>query len=140
MAVLGLAAALMATACGSDDETPAPAAGGGSTAEQVTLRLGYFPNLTHATALVGVEGGIFTATLGPSVKLETSTFNAGPAAVEALFSGALDATYIGPNPAINAYAQPNGQAVRIISGATSGGAALAVKPEIVDGRFDAAGG
>src|SRR5206468_4597983 len=59
-----------------------------------------------------------------------STFNAGPAAVEAVFSGALDATYVGPNPAINAFQKSNGQAIRIIAGATSGGAALVVKPTI----------
>ena len=133
MAVLGMAAMLFATACGSDADTADTTTPTGPAAEeQVTLRLGYFPNLTHATALVGVEGGIFADILGSDVKLETSTFNAGPAAVEALFNGALDATYIGPNPAINAYAQSQGQAVRIISGATSGGAALVVKPEIAD--------
>jgi NitT/TauT family transport system substrate-binding protein len=102
--------------------------GAGAAPKQgnVTLRLGYFPNVTHASAIVGVEGGIFQDKLGSNVKLETSTFNAGPAAVEALNSGALDATYIGPNPAINAYAQ----SIRIISGATSGGAFLVVKPNI----------
>jgi NitT/TauT family transport system substrate-binding protein len=134
-AVLGLAAVLLATACGSDDKASTATPSGSAAPapeENVTLRLGYFPNLTHATALVGVEGGIFADVLGPNVKLETSTFNAGPAAVEALFNGALDATYIGPNPAINAYAQSDGQAIRIISGATSGGAALVVKPEIAD--------
>jgi NitT/TauT family transport system substrate-binding protein len=135
LAVVGLATMLLATACGSDDK-PTTAAGGGSPTtaveENVTLRLGYFPNLTHATAIVGVESGIFADTLGANIKLETSTFNAGPAAVEALFNGALDATYIGPNPAINAFSQSQGQAIRIISGATSGGAALVVKPEIAD--------
>src|SRR5438067_3431051 len=120
-------AAVLLLACG----------GGGSngkttsaTSGPVVLRLGYFPNLTHATALVGVANGIFARDLGPKVTLKTSTFNAGPAAVEAIFSGALDATYVGPNPAINAYQKSNGQAVRIIAGATSGGAALVVKPSI----------
>ena len=94
------------------------------------MRLGYFPNVTHATAIVGVEGGLFEDKLGTGVKLELSTFNAGPAAVEALFADALDATYVGPNPAINAFAQSDGEAIRIISGATSGGAFLVVKPEI----------
>jgi len=98
--------------------------------DNLTLRLGYFPNVTHASAIVGVEGGIFQDKLGSNVKLETSTFNAGPQAVEALNSGALDATYIGPNPAINAFAQSGGEAIRIISGATSGGAFLVVKPSI----------
>jgi NitT/TauT family transport system substrate-binding protein len=96
----------------------------------VTLRLGYFPNVTHATAIVGVESGLFREKLGNNVQLATSTFNAGPAAIEALNSGAIDATYIGPNPAINAYAQSDGEAIRIISGATSGGAFLVVKSNI----------
>ncbi len=96
----------------------------------VTLHLGYFPNVTHASAIVGVESGLFEQKLGSDVRLETSTFNAGPAAIEALNSGALDATYVGPNPAINAYAQSGGEAIRIISGATSGGAFLVVKPTI----------
>jgi len=109
----------------------APAgAGAAPKQDNVTLRLGYFPNVTHASAIVGVEGGIFQEKLGNNVKLDTSTFNAGPQAVEALNSGALDATYIGPNPAINAVAQSGGEAIRIISGATSGGAFLVVKPTI----------
>jgi len=101
----------------------------GADSGPVTLRLGYFPNLTHSTAIVGIEQGIFQSKLSDDT-LETSLFNAGPAAVEALFSGALDATYIGPNPTINAYAKSNGEAVRIISGATSGGASLVVKADI----------
>jgi sulfonate transport system substrate-binding protein len=111
-------------------------AGAGAAPKQgnVTLRLGYFPNVTHASALVGVEGGIFKEKLGTNVQLETSTFNAGPQAVEALNSGALDATYIGPNPAINAFAQSGGEAIRIISGATSGGAFLVVKPTIKNAK------
>jgi NitT/TauT family transport system substrate-binding protein len=135
-----LAFALLVGACGSDtagDETTGKSAGADTTEATAagkkeaptTVRLGYFPNVTHATAIVGVEKGIFQEKLGDD-KLETATFNAGPAAVEALFSEAIDAAYVGPNPAINAYAKSNGQAIRIISGATSGGAALVVKPEI----------
>lgn len=104
------------TACGGGD---GPA----------TLRLGYFPNITHASALIGVERGIFARELG-ATKLETFTFNAGPAAIEALLSGSLDASYVGPNPAINAHVKSRGEAVRIVAGATSGGAFLVVRPEI----------
>lgn len=94
------------------------------------LRLGYFANITHATALVGVERGLFREQLaGQGVALETFTFNAGPAAIEALLSGALDATYVGPNPAINAYVRSRG-AVRVIAGAATGGAFLIVRPDI----------
>ncbi len=108
-------------------EGASPSKGGD---EPVTLRLGYFPNVTHAPALVGTEGGLFEENLGDNVTLETATFNAGPQAVEALFSDALDITYIGPNPAINAFAQSDGEAIRIISGAASGGAFFVVQPEI----------
>jgi len=125
----GLAVLVLATgvACGGSSSS-SPAKPGG---QRTTLRLGYFANVTHATAIAGVESGIFAHALG-SDKLALSTFNAGPAAVEALFSDALDATYVGPNPTINAFAKSNGQAVRVISGATSGGASLVVKPSIAD--------
>jgi NitT/TauT family transport system substrate-binding protein len=115
--VLALAGAACSAATGS---SPAPA----------RLRLGYFPNITHATALVGVSEGIFARALGAQITLEPKTFNAGPAAIEALLSGALDATYVGPNPAINAFVRSHGEAVRVISGATSGGAFFIVKPSI----------
>src|SRR5688572_19562036 len=94
------------------------------------LRLGYFPNLTHAAALVGVADGTFEDALGDDVTFTPATFGAGPEAVEALLGDQLDATYIGPNPAINAYATSGGQAIRIIAGATSGGAFLVVRDGI----------
>lgn len=93
------------------------------------LRLGHFPNVTHAAALVAAQTDRFTQALGKT-QLELLTFNAGPAAVEALLSEALDITYIGPNPTLNAYVKSKGQAVRVIAGATSGGAGLVVTPDI----------
>jgi NitT/TauT family transport system substrate-binding protein len=123
VAVLATATLGTAAACGDDG-------GGSGGSGPVTLRLGYFPNITHAPAIVGVEKGIFAGKLGSGVTLETKTFNAGPAAVEAIFSGALDATYIGPNPTVNAFSKSKGEAVRVISGAASGGVALVVKPDI----------
>src|SRR6187455_1874179 len=100
------------------------------TTTPVTLRLGYFPNVTHATAIVGVANGNFAQALGSAATLEPHTFNAGPEATEALFSNAIDATFIGPNPAINAFIKSSGAAIRIVSGATSGGAFLVVKDGI----------
>lgn len=99
----------------------------GTAAE--TLRLGYFPNVTHASAVLGVADGTFQEALGDTT-LETTTFNAGPAAIESLLSGAIDATFIGPNPAINAFVKSNGDALRIVSGATNNGAAFVVKTDI----------
>jgi NitT/TauT family transport system substrate-binding protein len=127
--VVVVALAVAASACSSSDTSNAAAKPAPGSEASTTVRLGYFPNVTHATAIVGVEKGIFAKALGNDT-LKTQTFNAGPAAVEALLSGAIDATYIGPNPAINAFAKSGGKAIRIVSGATSGGAALVVKPEI----------
>ena len=129
-----LAAGLLASlaACSSSAaEVPAtdPSAAPTTDAEAPELRLGYFANLTHAVALVGVDDGTYQEALGDTA-LTTQIFNAGPAAVEALFAGAIDATFIGPNPAINAFAQSDGDAVRIVSGATSGGAQLVVRDGI----------
>jgi NitT/TauT family transport system substrate-binding protein len=93
-----------------------------------TLRLAYFPNLTHAVALVGAARGSFQEALGPGVTLEQKTFNAGPAMIEALFADEIDIGYIGPNPAINGFVRSRGEALRIIAGAASGGAAFVVRP------------
>jgi NitT/TauT family transport system substrate-binding protein len=99
-----------------------------ATSDAATLRLGYFANITHALPLIGVQDGTYAKALG-STKLETQIFNAGPAAVEALFAGSLDAAYLGPNPAINAFTTSDGEAVRIVAGASSGGAQLVVAPQ-----------
>src|ERR671910_2144058 len=96
-------------------------------AQQKTLRLGYFPNINHAQGVIGIGDGSFQKTLGDNVTLETFVFNAGPSAIESLLAGRLDVTYIGPNPAINGYVVSNGQADRVIAGATSGGASFVVR-------------
>ena len=135
--LLALAVVLLAAACGSSGTKTATSATQGATtgtlamsSDPVTVRLGYFPNITHAPALVGVQEGLFKAALPDNVTLETKTFNAGPAAVEALFGDALDITYVGPNPTINAYQKSNGEAVRVVAGSTSGGAYFVVNASI----------
>ena len=120
--------ALTAAACSSNSATSSSSTGSTSSGP-VTLRLGYLTNLTHASALVGVQDGYFKTSLPSNVTLQTSTYNAGPAEVTALLAGSLDAAYMGPNSAITAYSQGKGS-IRIISGATSGGAALVVNPSI----------
>lgn len=122
-----LASALLASltaACGSGGETQA-----GESRQSVTLRLGYFPNITHSQPIIGLARGTYAERLGSDVKLQTKTFNAGPSAIEALFAGEIDATYIGPNPAINGYVKSQGKALRIVAGATSGGALLVVRSD-----------
>jgi sulfonate transport system substrate-binding protein len=128
-----VAAVLTLSACsraGSDSAAaPSSAAPASSNATAAELRLGYFPNVTHAAALIAVDKGYFAKHLG-STKLTTQTFNAGPDEVSALLGGSLDAAFIGSGPAINAFSKSNGAAVRLIAGATSGGAQLVVKPNI----------
>jgi NitT/TauT family transport system substrate-binding protein len=126
--LLTIGALALTGACGSNASSSSAAPSPASA-----LRLGYFANVTHAAAIVGVNRGFIAKELG-GTKLETQIFDAGPAAVEALFGGALDAAYIGPNPAINAFAKSDGKAIRIIAGATSGGAQLIVRPGIKDLR------
>ena len=94
-----------------------------------TLRLGYFANVTHAPALVEVADGSLAEELG-ATRLQTQVFNAGPAAIEALNAGSIDAAYLGPSPAVNGFVKSHGSDLRIVSGAVSGGAELVVKPSI----------
>src|SRR5215475_64221 len=95
----------------------------------VTIRVGAFPNITHPQAMIGKANGAFEKAIGPHVKIDWKTFNAGPSAIEALFAGAIDMTYIGPNPTISGYVRSNGEALRVIAGASSGGAALVVRSD-----------
>jgi NitT/TauT family transport system substrate-binding protein len=126
----GAVSSAPATAAGSAaaESTTAGSAAAGSTAAG-TLRLGYFANVTHAAAVLGVADGTFAASLG-STKLETQVFNAGPAAIEALNADAIDAAFLGPSPAINSYVKSKGESLRIVAGATANGASLVVKPDI----------
>jgi NitT/TauT family transport system substrate-binding protein len=94
---------------------------------QTVIHVGAFPNITHPQAMVGKANGGFEKAMGPNVRIDWKSFNAGPSAIEALFAGAIDMTYIGPNPAISGYVRSNGEALRIVAGATSGGAALVVR-------------
>lgn len=101
------------------------------SARAVTLRVGYFPNITHAQGVIGAEGtrehrGWFEQRLGPDVTIQWYPFNAGPSAMEAIFAGSIDLTYVGPNPALNAYIKSRGAEVRVLAGAAEGGAALVV--------------
>jgi NitT/TauT family transport system substrate-binding protein len=100
-----------------------------ASGQQTTIRVGAFPNITHPQAMIGKANGWFDKVMGPQVRIDWKTFNAGPSAMEAMFAGALDMTYVGPNPAINGYVRSNGEALRTIAGATSGGAALVVRQD-----------
>ena len=100
---------------------------GGMCVAQTVIHVGAYPNITHPQAMVGKANGWFEKAMGSDVRIDWKSFNAGPSAIEALFAGAIDMTYVGPNPAIAGYVRSNGEALRIVAGATSGGAALVVR-------------
>ncbi|QCB96605.1 ABC transporter substrate-binding protein [Arthrobacter sp. PAMC25564] len=127
--LIGIGAAVASSVSRNNEAAAAPAPATADANPAAELKLGYFGNITHAPALVGVSKGFIAKELG-GTKLSTQVFNAGPAAIEALNAGAIDATYIGPNPAINSYVKSNGESISIIAGAASGGAQLVVKPGI----------
>ncbi len=104
-----------------------------AVAQPTTLRVGHFPNVTHVQALVAHNlsrkgQGWFEPRLGPGVRIDWFVYNAGPSAMEAIFADSIDLAYVGPSPAINAYAKARGDDIRIIAGAAEGGAALVVQP------------
>src|SRR4029079_14766378 len=106
----------------------------GMSQDKIVIRFGHFPNITHAQGVIAHalsrQGkGWFEERLGPTVKMQWYTYNAGPSAMEAIFAGSLDITYVGPSPALNAYLKSNGEEIRVISGAANAGAALVVKAD-----------
>lgn len=151
-AVLAGAAVVTATgllsACGygSQAATNSSGASGGSTSlgafgpalSTNTVHIGYLANLTHATPLIGIQDGEFQRALG-GTKIATQVFNAGPSEIEALNSGAIDIAWVGASPAVNGYVKSQGTALKIISGATSGGAELVVNPAAVKSVADLKG-
>ncbi|QKW49610.1 ABC transporter substrate-binding protein [Streptomyces buecherae] len=103
-----------------------------------SLTIGYFPNITHATALVGLQKGFFAKELR-GTRLRTQVFNAGPSAMEALNAGAVDIAWVGPAPAVNGFVRSRGRNLRIISGSASGGASLVVNPDRIRSPADVRG-
>jgi NitT/TauT family transport system substrate-binding protein len=118
------AVAVLAAGCGSSSSGSSGSSGASSS--PVVLRLGFLANITHEPALVGLEKGFFAKGLGKNVTLKTTVFSTGTEETTAILAGQLDAAYVGPNPAINAWQKSNGTAIKIVSGAASGGASLVV--------------
>lgn len=114
--------ALLLTSC-----SPATA---GESGDPVTLTVGYFPNLTHAPAIVGLADGQFADAVGTRAAIETATFNSGTEEIEALFAGAIDIGFIGPSPTLTGWSKSKGSALRVIAGTASGGASLVVRDGI----------
>jgi NitT/TauT family transport system substrate-binding protein len=127
--------ALLVAGCSSGGSSSSSAAGGGASSAAagsapVTVRLGYLANITHAPALIAVKNGYFTKELGPAGTVKTSTFTSGTQETTAILAGQLDAAYVGPNPAINAWQKSSGTAIKVVSGVATGGASVVVKPSV----------
>src|SRR5208283_4575182 len=130
-----IGAALLLAGCSSSSSTTSSSSSttsSGATANSsastasVTVRLGFLTNITHASALVGLKEGFFTKDLGSAGTLKATAFSTGTEETTALLAGQLDAAYVGPNPAINAWQKSGGSAIKIISGAANGGASIVV--------------
>jgi NitT/TauT family transport system substrate-binding protein len=137
-AVLG--GALLIAGCSSSSSTTPAAAGsspsgtGASSATAasapVTVRLGYLANITHAPALIAVKQGFFAKELGSAGSVTPSVYSSGTEETTAILAGQLDAAFVGPNPAINAWSKSNGTAIKVVSGVATGGASLVVAPSV----------
>src|SRR5215510_14736820 len=125
-----LTAGVAAVTLAADGCASSAAGASGPGSGPVVLRLGFQANITHEPALVGLAKGFFAKNLGKNVELKTTVFSSGTEETTAILAGQLDAAYVGPNPAINAWQKSNGTAIRVISGAASGGASLVVKKGI----------
>ena len=118
VAIIATLAAGVLAGCG------AKTSGGTNKAtDATTVRIAYFPNITHSQALVGMEEGKFQKALGDKTKIEWKQFNAGSSEIEAFLAGSVDIGYIGPGPAINGYTKSKGD-LQVIAGATDSGAVL----------------
>lgn len=114
--------------------------GGNASGSVTEVRLAYFPNMTHAPALIGVAKGHFDKALGSQGKIKTFVVNAGPEAMQALLAGELDIAFVGPSPAINLYIKSDGEALRMVAGACSGGAGLVARGDVpISGIKDLSG-
>src|SRR5580693_6965011 len=127
-AAIAGAAMLLAAGCSSSSAgTTSSGSGSGNTdPAPVTVRLGFLENITHASALVALKEGFFTKNLGSAGTLKPTAFSTGTEETTAILAGQLDAAYVGPNPAINAWQKSGGTAIKIISGAATGGASVVV--------------
>ena len=125
--VAGCSSAGSSSSSSSSGSTSSASAAGSAP---VTVRLGYLANITHAPALIAVKNGYFSTELGSAGTVKTTVFSSGTQETTAILSGQIDAAYVGPNPAINAWQKSGGTAIKIVSGAATGGASIVVKPSI----------
>jgi NitT/TauT family transport system substrate-binding protein len=134
-AVAAVGALALAACSSSSGGSTSPSGSSSASSDLTTLRLGFFPNLTHAPAYVALQEGYLKDDLGTlGIKVSPTLFNAGPDAVAALFSNSVDIAYVGPNPTVSGWTQSKGEAIKVISGAASGGASFVVAKDITSAK------
>jgi NitT/TauT family transport system substrate-binding protein len=129
-AMIGAALLLAGCSSSSSSSSGSTASANAAGSSPVTVRLGLLSNITHASALVALKEGLFTKALGSAGTLKATAFSSGTEETTAILAGQLDAAYVGPNPAINAWQKSDGKAIKIVSGAATGGASIVVKQGI----------
>ena len=102
---------------------------GQEQSNQDKIRVAFFPSIGHAVPIVGIENGIFENGIGQEIKIETKLFDSGPQVIESIFAGSIDVAYVGPGPVINGFLKSNGNDVKILAGAASGGASFIAQPD-----------
>ena len=137
MAAAVAGSAMLVAGCSSGNSGSSSSAATGSSssatdpaAAPVTVRLGFLANITHAPALIALKNGYFSSALGSAGKVTATAFSSGTQETTAILAGQLDAAYVGPNPAINAWQKSSGAAIKIVSGVATGGASIVVKPSV----------
>ena len=103
--------------------------GGQEQSSQDKIRVAFFPSISHAAPIVGIENGIFESSIGQEIKIETKLFDSGPQVIESIFANSIDVAYVGPGPVINGFLKSNGNDIKILAGAASGGASFIIHPD-----------
>ena len=103
--------------------------GGQEQSNQDKIRVAFFPSISHAAPIVGIENGIFESSIGQEIKIETKLFDSGPQVIESIFANSIDVAYVGPGPVINGFLKSNGNDIKILAGAASGGASFIIHPD-----------
>ena len=103
--------------------------GGQEQSSQDKIRVAFFPSISHAAPIVGIENGIFESSIGQEIKIETKLFDSGPQVIESIFANSIDVAYVGPGPVINGFLKSNGNDIKILAGAASGGASFIIQPD-----------
>ena len=93
------------------------------------IRVAFFPSISHVVPIVGIENNIFQENLTEQKIIEVKIFDSGPQVIESLFAKSIDLAYVGPGPIINGFLKSNGQDLKILAGATNGGASFIIQKD-----------